>query len=444
MVAIRFLALSLFLSVAAAAADTGCRRGSSFAEQPITSTGITSAAYGDFDEDGRPDVALMLNGDSRIIAVNRGAVFQPMPLEDVPGGRLVAAGDVNHDGHLDLIYRGSNSVQVAFGWGNGAFKPLLSSPLPRGNIGVWRIVDFNHDGSLDFVDLGPAGYTFVQSKGDGTFGEVGHVDLSGGFIQNVFTTAGDFDGDGNVDVVRIATELPSLQASITFGWNDGTFHFVETKEIAEVGFSLQPIDIDGDGAEELVAIDDGSLVIVRAKNRHVAIERIPVAPQGTRQVLMNPMMLDVNGDGIRDLVFNTGSTIGVVWGAAGNHFRDASYFELPGSESVAALDLDGDGAPDFAATSGNEGLPVLYGATLAAGRPNANRVYPMGFMPTTLALADVDGDGSRDLIAISDTYPDQILRAMVLFGDGHGAFSRAAKPFAMPAEIGRASCRERV
>ncbi|HEX3578921.1 MAG TPA: FG-GAP-like repeat-containing protein [Thermoanaerobaculia bacterium] len=438
MIVARFVALTLSLSVAAVAvADAGCRRAPSFAEPTITSLFITSAAYGDFNEDGRPDAALMLSGDSRIIALNRGTVFQPMPREIVPGGSssdLVAAGDVNHDGHLDLIYRRYNYVQVALGWGDGTFKPLLPTLLPRNKTGSWRIVDFDHDGTPDFVDFDfdSGGFTFVKSKGDGTFGEVGHVDLSGGFLQNIFTTAGDFDGDGNVDVVRIATELPSFSTSVTFGWNDGNFHFAETKETIPVGFSLQPVDIDGDGAEELVTIDDGSLVILRARNRHVAIERIPVAPPGTRQVLNNPMMLDANGDGIRDLVFNTGNAIGVVWGTAGNHFRDASYFELPGSRSFAAVDLDGDGVPDMAATSGSEGLPVLYGAALAAGSPNANRVYPVGFNPATLALADVDGDGSRDLVTIADQSTDP-LRVMVLFGDGHGAFARAAKPFVMPA-----------
>ncbi len=436
-VATWFLALSLTLSVSAAgAADTVCRRAPGFADPAITSSfPIFSAVYGDFNEDGRPDAALMLDPDGRVIALNRGAVFQPMPLENVPGYRLVAASDVNHDGHLDLIYRGFSSVEVALGFGDGTFRPFLSSSLPRGNIGVWRIVDFNHDGLLDFVDLGPSGYAFVQSKGDGTFGEVAHVDLSfPGFSQEILMAAGDFDGDGNVDVVRIDPQLPGLGTLLTFGWNDGNFHLAETRETADFpALSFQPVDIDGDGAEELVTIDDGSLVIVHVKNRHMTIERFPVAPQGTRQVLNNPTMLDVNGDGIRDLVFSNGNTVGVVWGGAGNRFRDASYFELPGSTSFDTVDLDGDGAPDFAATNGSDGLPVLYGATLAAGRPNANRVYPMGFKPTTLALADVDGDGSRDLIAISDTYSDQILRAMVLFGDGHGAFSRAAKPFAMPA-----------
>jgi hypothetical protein len=433
----RFLALMLVLSAMTAASGADCRRGLSFAEPAITSLILDTAAYGDFNEDGRPDVALMFS-DSRIIALNRGAVFQPMPRELISGAfsiPLIVATDVDRDGHLDLVYRSGNVVEVALGWGNGAFRPLLGSILPKSN-SSWRMIDFDHDGALDFVDFAfnSGGFTFVRSKRDGTFAEVSHLDLSSGFYQAISTTAGDFDGDGNVDVLRMATELPSFRSVLTFGWNDGSLHFTETREITDVPHSLQPVDIDGDGAEELVAIEDGSLVIVRVKNRHPAIERIPVAPKGTTQTLQNLTMVDADGDGIRDLVFSAGSVVGIIPGTADHHFRDASYFELPGSGGIAVLDLDADGHPDFAATSGSQGLHVLYGATLVAGRPNANRVYPAGPISGTLALSDVNGDGIRDLVEVS-LQGGEAFRATVLFGDGRGGFPRAAEPLLMPSKF---------
>ncbi|MEA2342377.1 MAG: hypothetical protein QOF63_546 [Thermoanaerobaculia bacterium] len=435
-----YLCVILFLLAASAAsADDSCLRALSFAERLITSSSITSAAYGDFDEDGHPDVALMLDGDSRIIALSRGSVFRPMPREQVGpissshfADPIVAATDVNHDGHVDLIYRRSNAVWVAFGRGNGTFQPLLLKPLSRLNNNQWRIVDFNHDGLLDFVDFDfdAVGFTFAQSKGDGTFEEAAHVNLTGVSLPNDFgKTAGDFDGDGHMDVVRFVRGLAGFVTVVTVGWNDGNLHFTEDQQAIDVLQSnqLAAIDIDGDGAEELVGIQDGSLVIMRARNRRFVVDRIPVAPRGTSQVFGNPTMMDADGDGIRDLVFSAGTAMGVVWGIGDNRFRDATYFEL-GSGGFTPVDIDGDGVPDFAATGGNEGLSVLYGATLAASRPNVNRVYSVGFMPTTLDLVDVDGDGSRDLVATSGNR-DEAFRATILFGDGRGGFQRVAKPF---------------
>jgi hypothetical protein len=427
------------LLVCRATAADGCHRGLTFAEPVITSAVIPSSAYGDFNEDGQVDVVVMLDSETRIIALNRGGIFQPMPAEELPlslaGFPLVAATDVNRDGHLDLIYRRYNSIQVALGRGDGSFTSLMSSTLSNNTINQWRMIDFDHDGLLDFVDFdfNRGGYTFVQSKGDGTFEQVGRFDFSSGPIQNVSTTAGDFDGDGNIDVLMVATELPSFSTSANFGLSDGKFHFVLAGAIVDIPGSLQPVDVDGDGAEELVGIKDGSLVIMRLKARQVSVERIPVAPQGTTQVMTNPMMLDVNGDGIRDLVFGAGRSVGVIWGTGGNHFGQASYFELSGGGNFTPVDVDHDGVLDIAATSGRQGLPVLYGAALKAGKANANRVYPVGFTPASIALADIDGDGLRDLVVTGNNGGTGPLQATVLFGDGKSGFPRAAKPLVLPA-----------
>jgi FG-GAP-like repeat len=425
------------LSTVIASAAAPCHRAFRSAEPAITSPFISSAVYGDFDEDGRIDVALMLDYDIRIIALNRGGrVFEPRPSETIAhDGSLIAlqlvdAADVNHDGHLDLIYRVSNIVCVALGRGDGTFGPLTISQLPSLTGTVVRVVDFNHDGAPDFVDA-DAGKTFrfVQSKVDGTYGEIAHFTPSNELAQEIVLAAGDFDGDGNLDVVRISTELPSFQTFATFGWNDGHLGFVETKQALDIPHSLRPVDIDGDGAEALVGIDDGSLVIVRVKNRIATVERLPVGTRGVSRLLNNPVMLDMNGDGLPDLVFNSGESMGIVWRTAGGGFRDATYFELAGMTGASPVDLDGDGVIDFAATGGSEGLPVLYGGDLLAGHPGANRVYPLGFAPHSVDLADVDGDGVPDLIARGSD--NNTFQAVVVFGDGHGDFRRAATPFSL-------------
>jgi hypothetical protein len=439
-IAARIIALTLFVCAATtvAAADN-CQRALTFAEPAIMAS-INSAAFGDFNDDGLPDIAAIVATGDRIIALNRGGgVFQPMPVEVVAGLSgvpIAAATDVNHDGHLDLIYRTSNLIMAALGWGDGKFKPIVTSALLHFPSQT-RAIDLNHDGLLDFIDFDDdkRGYTFVQSKGDGTFEEVAHFNLVDDRLQDITKTAGDFDGDGNIDVVRLGTELPSFDSFASFGWSDGALHFVQTATPVDVPNTLQAVDVDGDGADELAAIQDGSLVILRMKSRKAIVERIPVGPRGTTQTLKNPMMLDIDGDGVRDLLFNSGNSLGVLWGTGGGHFHDATYFELAGGGPFAAFDLDGDGIPDFVSRGGRLGLPVLYGATLRAGKPNANRVYPVGFGPDAVALADVDGDGVRDLV-ITGNPANVPARAMVLFGDGKGGFPRAAAPLVMPALYG--------
>lgn len=421
----------LVLLFAATAQAADCPRAFHFAQPIITSMTISSAAYGDFNEDGRTDVVVQLsNFGTRIVTLNRGSVFQPLQREDLSLGDvpIVAAADVDGDHHLDLIYRRDSTIATAFGRGDGTFKPPVTTNLTRLNAPSWRLIDFDHDGRPDFVDLdfGGNGASYIKSKSDGTFAEVGRVDFTSAFLQGIGAAAGDFDGDGNVDVVRVATDMLTFQTSVLFAWNDGAFHFTQTQEkSADVPSTLVPLDIDGDGAEELVAIDHGALVVVRARGRKLSVERMTVAPPWVSRTMHNAAMVDLDGDGIRDIVFNSGSAAGVLWGTGGGHFRDATFYELPGSGGIAVTDVDGDGIPDLAATSAKDGLTVLYGASVRAGAPSANRVYPLD-PSRTIALQDVDGDGIADLIGFTaeQGFP---LKAEVMFGDGRGGFAGGAQ-----------------
>jgi hypothetical protein len=419
----------LALAAPAAAADVSCRRSFRSADRIITALSIGSTVFGDFNEDGRTDLAFRFVYNVRLIALNRGEVFQPLTAEylrradsDLFDAPLIAAANVNDDGHLDLIYRQANVISVAFGRGDGTFQPLVHTTLPGGSV-FWRAIDFDHDGRIDFVDVDSKGaFAFVRSNGDGSFAVVGKGNLSLSTSENVNGSAGDFDGDGNVDVLRFAIGLNSM--SLTFGWNDGAYRVTETRVSFGVRFLPQPVDVDGDGAEDLVGIDAGSLVVLHARNRSLVVERFPVASEETSLLIRDATMIDADHDGIRDLVFSSQDSVGIVWGASGGGFRDATFYELRG-QGLALVDLDGDAVPDFVSTRGHDGLAVLDGAAVARGLLNASRVYPTGFTPAELELADVDGDGVRDLVATSGE--DFTFRAAVLFGSGRGDFSRPSK-----------------
>lgn len=418
-----FLSLSLLFAIASSViADTPCRRSFRFADVVITG-GITSAVYGDFDEDGRADIAVML-GNIRIVTLNRGGrVFEPLPRQSVvfpslSAAPLVAATDVNRDGHLDLVYRINSSISVALGDGHGAFGALRNTALQNNSDSSWRLIDFNHDGLLDFVGLYRTEVTFEPSRGDGTFSVAATNFMGGGNVQSEVTLTGDFDGDGHIDALRVATDLDKDQTVERFDWNDGTLHFTRSEERGALPLSVQPVDIDGDGAEELVGIDNGSLVVGRAKNRQLTVQTFAVAAPGVSIDITDPVMADTDSDGIKDLVFSAVNEIGIIRRTA-NGFGPAVFYGTPGATGLQALDLDGDGRADFAPSRGRGGLPVLFDGI-------ASRVYPLAYPSRAFDYADVDGDGKRDLISTADSGG---FITQVLYGDGTGSFPRAGQPF---------------
>lgn len=140
---------------------------------------------GDLNGDGLPDLVtggsgLGSNNLTILLAVARGGFVAAPPIPVSWSTTSLALGDFNGDGKLDIAADGGslspNVLQVFLGDGHGGFSPM--PPFPYNTLGVdglgqIGVGDFNHDGLLDLVVGGTsigsttAGYIAVL-LGDGT------------------------------------------------------------------------------------------------------------------------------------------------------------------------------------------------------------------------------------------------------------------------------------
>jgi len=398
-----------------------CPRGFDVADPLITALSVTSAVYGDFNEDGLVDVAYNYTGD-RVVALNRGnAVFEPQgSVRESPlasgYGTLIAAADVNGDHHLDLIYSSDTGaiLAVAFGDGHGAFSTEIESTVTPTSA-RW-LFDVNHDGIPDFVDaLDVNRFRVAFGALDGKFTEgpiivVNSIPTSAGQIM-----PGDFDGDGFLDVVHVDA------VSIKYAWGSADPAKFAFSAAAPGKFELSGrfgvVDLDGDGAAEIVCGHNDTLDVVRSVSRITTSSILPVPGMRTFYFLIGR---DMNGDGRVDLVPGLADgTVSIALGDSKGGFAPARFASLPGARGAAVIDVYGNGSQSIAATSGKQGLRMISAVSLIAGVGAAEAVVA-GDVPGggVFEVSDVDGDGKDDLVE-----GDSNTRTIeVLFGDGSGHF----------------------
>ena len=300
----------------------------------------------------------------------------------------------------------------------------FTGPTPyagsAGPTAVVRLVDMNHDGHLDAVgshEADPGGMDVWLNDGAGHFAAPRFASVGSPWMHVV----ADFNGDTHPDVITASeSNTPVHSISLRLLTNDGTGTLTLVP-----GFSLPfegtftAVDIDRDGDQDLAIIIGDDLILRRndGQANFGAAETIIAGMAGW------PAFGDFNGDNRTDVAVGLGTPgVAVALANASGGFVAPVVHAVPGGAHGLAdpADLNGDGRLDLFSIAGDENGPAPGGSVLlgdgAGGFGGAlQATSDFVYLPT---LADVNGDGRRDLVGISS-----LGSFGVWLGTGGGTFS---------------------
>jgi hypothetical protein len=288
-----------------------------------------------------------------------------------------AIGDIDGDGLPEIVAAngpgfGGPARFMAFEH-DGTHKWTAGENWDHGQGGSIALADLDNDGDVEIL----GDRIVLDHLGNTVFVAPEQVGLN---VLNTAVTAADLDGDGDLEVVLGQSAYH----------HDGSVYYFENQ--VTPGFP-QVANLDDDPEPEILVTNNLGVTLLQHDG---AIAYVDEHPDGTWPALRPAAIHDFDGDGEAEYALSSAAvysvyepTPSVIWSAI---IDDSS-----GWSGGTAFDFDGDGLAEAMYADQQQlfvfddaGLPLLTAARSARTLTE----YPV--------VADVDNDGSAEILVVSD------------------------------------------
>lgn len=359
-----------------------------FGDSRFIATDLLLVDIGDIDRDGDLDLVGSQHDGQLVKLLNNGrGEFASHSIRDVEGGRqALYLADLDGDTHLDVVATGYfENLWLGNSNGDGQFDEPVSIPFNRPDTILVHDVDNDDDRDLIF-----GSGLVMKNDGRGSFARFDEFQLGNGYAGNVLV--GDLDQDGDLDVILEEGQI--VWRRNAFGEAGFSQVMLVTDTVARVRKQLEQLaDIDSDGDLDVLVISRNQDWIGWYENENgegLMSDRheILVDTDSPEWALAG----DIDGDGANDVVAFTGSRL--VWfrnlNQRGRFGQPRVIDDGREAEDAQLVDLDRDGDLDIVTThvwfenSGSGTFTVGSWERLSDG--------------DLIVATDLDGDGDNDIV----------------------------------------------
>lgn len=339
---------------------------------------------------------------------------------DLPAGWVLDldSGDLDGDGDSDIVLgiQSSKSLSIIRNGGSGRLIAMSTVPIgedPRGAV----LADLDADGDLDLAAVSHKSENVEVYANEGVTpdGEVRFAEprTIRGFPSPGGLAAGDFDGDGNLDLSVGTSKWIGGSAKLTIHVGDGALGFREgfSQEFERAPPGMFPVDIDRDGHVDLVVTGGEGNRVSLMRNAGDGTFDEPVHLEGGHREISGDVVIeDLDGDSRPDVAAAVRNGNDALPGAVdvflqrpdGTFGTPARVEAPPGTRSISAADVDRDGDLDLAVAAFISFTPGAIVVFENDGDGKFSVVQPLATQssrgPLTVEFVDWDEDGAPDLV----------------------------------------------